>query len=355
MMKRFFRFCLIGLLGGWLFPSHGIHLEMSPRFSVGDGKIFFESIASICEDRDGSFYVLDRKAARVYKFSPGGNHILAFGRKGQGPGDFVDPHRVFISADNKIVVSDTRDFVSFFDSSGKFLERRRVGKGLGLCFLGHDLYYGWKWTERGRQQITVSASGRIVGEFFSVSRDSFSVDVPDETGRRVMCNYFNDAYTPAFLFCQYKNYFALGISHRYEILVRDVSGKQSYKISRQIEPARIQPQERAGFIRLIEEHRSLPEVAKKQFLKKIPACKNHLGGIRIAGHYLWAFRVKENTLEEAAPVPVDLFTLSGEFLGSVRLRKIPLHISPKYIYFDDTTDREDLVVTVCHYRLTPRN
>jgi hypothetical protein len=339
----------------WLFSSHRIQLEMSKQFAIGDEKIFFESIASVCEDQEGNFFVLDRKAARVYKFSKEGKCIVCFGNKGQGPGEFIDPHHIFITGDRKIVVNEIRDFIHFFDQSGKFLERKRVNIGLGICYLNDNLFYGWHWIPEGKQQLTFCPDGKIIEKFFTVSRDTFSVNVPDETGRLVMCNFYTEEYTPYFLFSQYESYFAVGISNQYEILVIDHSNNKSEKISRKIKPDKIIKKERGKFVRLINENTRLPDIAKKKFLKKIPGYKNHLSGIHITGSHVWAFRIREDILAEDSPIPVDLFTITGDFKGTIRLKKIPLYISSKNIYFTETNNQEDLILARYQYTLTPIN
>ena len=72
-------------------------LQLDNKLSVGDDKVIFRYINSVCEDDGKNFYVLDISAYTVYKFSNEGKLLLSFGRKGQGPGDITFPNEVFFS------------------------------------------------------------------------------------------------------------------------------------------------------------------------------------------------------------------------------------------------------------------
>ena len=79
---------------------------------------------------DGEIYVSDGYAnARVHRFSPDGRLLGSWGAVGQGPGQFMCPHAVWIDAKDRVLVVDREnDRVQLFDREGGWLEEWR-----GLC------------------------------------------------------------------------------------------------------------------------------------------------------------------------------------------------------------------------------
>lgn len=76
---------------------------------------------------DGSLLLIDMPGTRVLKLSPTGRFVRAFGRGGDGPGEFRLASRVAAMPDGRIVVFDVgnRQF-SWFTGDGRFLRRRQT-------------------------------------------------------------------------------------------------------------------------------------------------------------------------------------------------------------------------------------
>ena len=55
----------------------------------------------------GTIYVSDGYAnARVHRFSPSGEPLNAWGAHGHGPGEFLNPHAIWVLPDGRVVVAD---------------------------------------------------------------------------------------------------------------------------------------------------------------------------------------------------------------------------------------------------------
>lgn len=327
-----------------LLADKPVTLELKKIVEVGDNDFMFYSIDSVCEDDDANFYVLDRKAYKVHKFSPEGKRLLSFGNKGQGPGDFAYPHYICVTEDKKLVVCEDMAFVSLFDLEGKFLKRIRLANGLELRYISSNLYYAWIWKKKSKQQVLLDNKGKIIKSFFEVSKDAFSVGAPDETGRMVMINFFTDEYTPALLVSSYKQQAALGMGNRYEILIINHNGEVTATGKRDVEPAKIQAKEIDYFKNEINSRGNLHDSSKKKFIKKIPNYKNYFDKILVSGKYVFVFRIKEDITDEKTLIPVDIFTLQGKFLGTAKIKNQPIFISDKYAYFSETVDENLLLV-----------
>ncbi|MFC1564420.1 NHL repeat-containing protein [candidate division KSB1 bacterium] len=86
-----------------------------------DEDIIFYNPNDIGIDDDGNYYVLDTGNYRVVKFDKNLNHLLTFGSKGQGPGEFLFPRNIHIDATGNIFVNDFRNKrISVFDKEGNY-------------------------------------------------------------------------------------------------------------------------------------------------------------------------------------------------------------------------------------------
>jgi len=349
MLKKTIAVIILLTLGNLLYPQNVLELSLEKMFALGSKKIFFKSITSVYEDEVENIYVLDKKAYKVYKLSKAGKLQLFFGNRGQGPGDFLSPHSLYVTPDGNIIVNDLSDYVSVFDKQGKFLNRIKVSKGLDLNLLNYNLFYVWIWTRKGKQQALVDKNGKIKQSFFSVSKDDFSINLPDETGRLVMFNCFMNEYTPFLLFSRYNNYCIIGVTDKYEILMVNPEGKIIEKFCRDIEPGIITPGEKEYFKNQINDNRNLPDFVKKKFIRKIPRYKNYFNHILISDPYIWVFRIKDNVLEKDSHTKVDIFTKDSKFIGTLTVKELPLFISAKYIYFVEINIQEDLLISKYKY------
>ncbi len=71
----------------------------------------------------GGFAVLDSQVQELRVFGPDGAHIATHGRKGQGPGEFVDANGLMLGPNGRLWVPDTRNGrMSVFDPEDGFIE-----------------------------------------------------------------------------------------------------------------------------------------------------------------------------------------------------------------------------------------
>src|SRR5512138_2643530 len=70
----------------------------------GADRGFFATPKDIAVDKEGNIYVVDTKNNRIQKFNAAGNFILAFGKEGDGPGDFKEPCGIDIGPTGNVYV-----------------------------------------------------------------------------------------------------------------------------------------------------------------------------------------------------------------------------------------------------------
>lgn len=90
---------------------------------AGTDASHFNLPTDVAVTKSGSFYVSDGYGnSRVVKFSADGKYLFAWGRKGEGPGEFNIPHGITLDEKEHVVVADRENNrIQVFDSTGKFL------------------------------------------------------------------------------------------------------------------------------------------------------------------------------------------------------------------------------------------
>ena len=108
-----------------------------------DGK-HFNKPTDVAIAPDGSFYVSDGYGnSRVAKFSPKGEFLFDWGRKGDGPGEFDLPHGIALDREGHTYVADrTNSRIQVFAQNGTFLHQWKsaeLGRPWAVAF-GPDGY-----------------------------------------------------------------------------------------------------------------------------------------------------------------------------------------------------------------------
>lgn len=333
---------IVGQLAVCSVARGAIQIVFGKSFEIGREESTFGTIASVAEDKDGNIYVLDSSQFVVFKFSPDGRFLLRFGAKGQGPGDFRSPSQVILTARGELAVLEDISYVSFFTPEGKFLSRTDVNGCLGPRYLGPDRYLGWTWEPAGCREVLVDARNKLIRTFDVQPRDSFSVAIPDESGRAVMFNYSSTDHVPALLMESGPDIGLVGIGSRYELTLLNGAGKVTGTVRREVGPGRMSSRERAYLeqkIRALAKERNWPSRAASGLIDKVPDHKSIIRAVRISPEAIFVFRVPEDISRENSPMPVDVFSLRGDLRGTTTLNEIPVFVSSARMYFVET-DKE---------------
>jgi hypothetical protein len=335
-----------------------ISLQFGKSLEIGRQGSIFGTIASVCEDRDRNICVLDRGQFTVFVFSPEGKLIRKFGAKGQGPGDFQSPSQIAIAPQGELAVMEDLNSISFFKLDGTFIRRLDLIGLLGPTSIGPDRFLGWTWTPDGRLQVLVDSANKRLAEFGSQPRSLFSTSLADKTGRAVMFNYSSPDYVPELISAANGDTAIVGVGNAYRLTILDSNGRRTGSVARDIEAAKISPRERAFLetqIRDFAKERNWPPAATKEISKKIPDTKPFIQAVRLSPEDIWVFRVGEDITRPKAGLPVDLFSLRGEYRGPSRLRAVPLFISASRMYFLEIEDSGDEYLRAVDYSLSFRN
>ena len=103
----------------------------------GGGPASFGQLKGLVALEGGGFAVLESQAAEVRVFAADGSHVATYGRRGEGPGEFRDPHGLMVDPEGRLWVPDSRNVrMSVFLPNEGFVESFRF----------NSLARGWVWT-----------------------------------------------------------------------------------------------------------------------------------------------------------------------------------------------------------------
>jgi len=89
---------------------------------------WFGFLNSLAVDASGNIYTVDPKNIRIRIFAPDGSLVKAFGRAGQGPGEFSGPGGIHVAPDGTIAVTDVLNSrISYFTPEGAHLKDTLFG------------------------------------------------------------------------------------------------------------------------------------------------------------------------------------------------------------------------------------
>jgi hypothetical protein len=95
---------------------------------TGRDDYWFAFLNSLTVDKSGNIWTVDPKSIRIRVFGPDGTLVRAFGRAGQGPGEFSGPGHILAAPDGTIIVTDVLNSrISYFTPEGKHLKDTLFG------------------------------------------------------------------------------------------------------------------------------------------------------------------------------------------------------------------------------------
>jgi hypothetical protein len=153
---------------------------------AGTGADGFDRPTGVAVAANGDIFVSDghapnqHDAARIVKFSRAGRFITAWGRKGSGPGEFDEPHDLFVGGSRGwVYVADRRNRrIQIFDQSGSFIAAWTQFGQPSSVFVGKDdtIYVGASFADAARKKGELR--GIVVGNAITGALTAF---IPDPT------------------------------------------------------------------------------------------------------------------------------------------------------------------------------
>lgn len=324
-------------------PVYGkIKLDLVEDLSIGNEEnenYMFYSLTSLAVDDKGNIYVLDFGNCRVQKFDNKGNYIKTIGRKGQGPGEFERPERIFVDKKNIYVLEFTK--MHIFDLEGNFLRTIKTGFFVDSFIMGNKKILAFTSLIRQNKQIDaiilLNLKGRIIKEIVN-----FPTPLRLIRKRGIIFMAYNP-YQPKLYFSLLKGGKGVyGYSSKYKLFVINSEGKIEFIFEKAESPSRITRKEKNKIINdfLESRNRWLKEKKRGFKLSKGDAKEafifpkhrpffNDIMGDNLNNIYI---KKLTSVLKKEKATTFDLFNSKGFYLYEIKIPIIPEVIKNGFIY-----------------------
>jgi 6-bladed beta-propeller protein len=170
-----------------LSPEGAVLMTLGKEGVSGNGPDTFDRPTGVAIGANGDVFVTDGHApnshnnARVLKFTKTGKFIKSWGRKGSAPGEFDEPHDIFIGgSQQRVYVADRKNArIQVFDQDGKFIAAWKQFGEPSSVFVGRDdtIYAGAAFRDASAKKGQLR--GIVVGDAKNGSLKAFIPDPAD--------------------------------------------------------------------------------------------------------------------------------------------------------------------------------
>lgn len=169
-----------------LSPNGKVLMTIGKEGVSGNGPDTFDRPTGVAVAPNGDIFVADGHApnqhnsARVVKFSKDGRFLKEWGHKGSAPGDFDEPHDIFVGgSQNRVYVADRKNNrIQVFDQDGRFIAAWKQFGQPSSVFVGNDdtIYVGASFPD------AAARNGELRGIVIGNAKDgSLKAFIPDPT------------------------------------------------------------------------------------------------------------------------------------------------------------------------------
>ena len=322
-------------------PVYGkIKFDLVEDLSIGNEEnenYMFYSLTSLAVDDKGNVYVLDSGNCRVQKFDSKGNYIKTIGRKGQGPGEFERPERIFVDEKNIYVLEFMK--IHIFDLEGNFVRTIKTGFFVDSFIMGNKKILAFTTLARKDKQIDaiilLNLKGRIIKEIVSFPNPLRLI----RKGGTIFMAY--NPYQPRLYFSLLREGKGVyGYSSKYKLFVINSEGKVEFIFEKTKTPSRITRKEKNKIINDFLESRNKwlkkrgfklsKGDAKEAFVfPKHRPFFNDIMGDNLNNIYI---KKLTSVLKKEKAITFDLFNSKGFYLYEIKIPEEPEIIGNGYIY-----------------------
>ncbi len=302
----------------------------------------FRRASDVALDSRGIIYVLDEGLGQVAAFTPNGELSGMIGRKGQGPGEFSNPRKLFIDSVDRIYLCDQGTSILAFDPSGVYDRSFKLDFMMPPFPFEARFFYidesrnvyalSWDFTPAGLVQnlIKANADGKIVATVARYPEESVKVSGGPATGGGVVGGVLHP-YSAAALFYARADLLYHGSNLEYKIFVSDLDGRAVRTIEGWEPAVEISPSEKAY---LGDGKPGVKIPSHRPFFKSLIADDRGR---------LFVTRVKP-LLDKQPGETIDIFGPDGAYLYRTNLPLVPKAIRGNAVYSLDLDEEKRFVL-----------
>jgi len=254
--------------------------ELSIGVEEGDENYMFGGRLYFNTDDEGNIYVNDRDRQRIQKFNHQGQYLITIGRKGRGPGEFVNAWNPRFDKDGNLYVFDfSNRRISFFTTEGEYLRQISFPQGISIHYINSSgLYFSSQSRILSDSDVfsytrTYGLFDKDLNQLAEVYNRTTESKRDTRSRAHYLANIFSDeAYAPNRTFLMSRSGFIyFGYPEKYEIKIFSPEGKLVKILEKEYDPIKIGKKHKEIFINYLEDeyYRGMPteESIKKDVIR----------------------------------------------------------------------------------------
>jgi len=91
-------------------------------------KYVFARLWYLAVDDEENIYAMDQGETQVKVFDKNGAFLRAIGKKGEGPGELLNPDNIFIKSNNQLVIEDFIRSLTYYSLEGEYIKTQSFAK-----------------------------------------------------------------------------------------------------------------------------------------------------------------------------------------------------------------------------------
>jgi hypothetical protein len=322
-------------------PKKPIHSEnvfsLKEDLALGEKerkeKQMFYLLTDMDADSSGNIYVLDSEDVNIKVYDQKGRFLKVFSRKGEGPGELLNPVDIYIDGKDLIYVCDSgNNRISIFSGQGDFVssinfKEYSAGKIIGINPLGGIILRVDKTSlESSMNFITRAYFINMYSDRFEFKKNLYSVSVP-------IMQHFRKGEKGIALSIPYQKELCwtldssgnvyIGESQAYEIEVFSPLGKNIRRIEKEYEQSKVSKPDIENYVedqfQFDKKERTFWSTTIKQQLR-IPENKPVFEKLFFAEDKLFVLRSENGNKERLL---FDIFDSEGRYSWKMRLKIRP--------------------------------
>ncbi len=121
--------------------GNGIVLKCEKAVGSQQPDYTFFLISDVTADEEGNLYVLDYKGCSLKKFSEEGRFLKSFGRRGEGPGEFLRPSTLYYFHKKLYIYDRGKHKIIVLDKDLNFLKELKISAHIMDFFIANGKFY----------------------------------------------------------------------------------------------------------------------------------------------------------------------------------------------------------------------
>jgi len=225
--------------------------ELSIGAVEGEGNYVFHHLSYLAVNNEENIYAMDQGEAHVKVFDKNGTFLRIIGKRGEGPGELLQPNEIFILDNNQLIIEDYIRNLTYYSLKGEYIKAQSTTKIFPVGIL-------------------VNSQGKILA--------ATNIKEPDKSGKEIglydenlnhLKTLISDpkpmpdpqihkTFQPKINWALLKDdQIIISYKADYELQIFNAQGKLTKKITKEHEPVRITEEDKKQRVRRVSEGRKL--------------------------------------------------------------------------------------------------